>query len=325
MERYPQLYKADDTGWQNTIRHNLSLNKCFKKVPRSDTELGHSTSSSAASKGKGGYWTIDPEYMSAYHDGVFARGGVQKRRPGEVGLHPGMGPGLGDDDSGGSDTSPSDNMAGRLVDVEDDGYHNNHPHHHHIHQQQHYHHHHVHHNGMAGNTGERLSLTLTVPPPVAVPSSTSLMTPPLSSGLLQTKSKRLYVSKRHSSEPNFTNLVSPSAYIPASGSSSGRYDVFHLAELTDPSSPLDHSNSNRDISPYSIGSRGSGPGSEWDKREVKMEVDQGDPRNSYYYGNHSMSPEGSASRNVIQQAIGEIDSSHSSVAGSSMKIRDLLN
>ncbi|CAG8523756.1 7911_t:CDS:2 [Diversispora eburnea] len=91
MERYPQLYKADDTGWQNTIRHNLSLNKCFKKVPRSDTELGHSTSSSTASKGKGGYWTIDPEYMSAYHDGVFARGGVQKRRPGEVGLvHPGI-------------------------------------------------------------------------------------------------------------------------------------------------------------------------------------------------------------------------------------------
>src|SRR6266496_2058338 len=83
------------TNKQNTIRHNLSLNKCFKKVPRSDTELGHSTSSSAASKGKGGYWTIDPEYMSAYHDGVFARGGVQKRRPGEVGLHPMGGSGLG--------------------------------------------------------------------------------------------------------------------------------------------------------------------------------------------------------------------------------------
>jgi hypothetical protein len=184
---------------------------------------------------------------------------------------------------------------------------------------------------MAGNTGERLPLTLTVPPPVTVPSSTSLMTPPLSSGLLQTKSKKLYVSKRHSSEINFPNLASPSAYassVNSSGSNSGRYDVFHLAELTDPSSPLDHSNSNRDISPYSIGSRGSGPGSEWDKREVKMEVDQGDLRNSYYYGNHSnhsMSPEGSASRNVIQQAIGEIDSSHSSMAGSSMKIRDLLN
>ncbi|CAG8846593.1 26055_t:CDS:1, partial [Racocetra persica] len=106
----------------NTIRHNLSLNKCFKKVPRSDTELGHSTSSSAASKGKGGYWTIDPEYMSAYHDGVFARGGVQKRRPGEVGLHSGINnSGLGDDDSAGSDTSPSDSLGGRLVDVDDDG------------------------------------------------------------------------------------------------------------------------------------------------------------------------------------------------------------
>ncbi|CAG8444131.1 14938_t:CDS:2 [Gigaspora rosea] len=103
MERYPQLYKADDT------------------VPRSDTELGHSTSSSAASKGKGGYWTIDPEYMSAYHDGVFARGGVQKRRPGEVGIHTGINnPGMGDDDSAGSDTSPSDSLGGRLVDVDDE-------------------------------------------------------------------------------------------------------------------------------------------------------------------------------------------------------------
>jgi hypothetical protein len=264
--------------------------------------------------------------MSAYHDGVFARGGVQKRRPGEVGLHPGMGPGLGDDDSGGSDTSPSDNMAGRLVDVEDDGYHH-HSHHHHIHQQQHYHHH-VHHNG---NTGERIPLTLTVPPPVAVPSSTSLMTPPLSSGLLQNKSKKYYVpnNKRQSEQPNFTSLASPSAYtsnVNSSGSNSGRYDVFHLTELTDPSSPLDHPNSNRDISPYSVGSRGSGPSSEWDKRDIKMEIDQGDdPRNSYYYANHSISPEGSTSRNIIQQAIGEIDSSNSSMAGSSMKIRDLLN
>ncbi|CAG8567666.1 10365_t:CDS:2, partial [Ambispora gerdemannii] len=119
MERYPQLYKADDTGWQNTIRHNLSLNKCFKKVPRSDTDLvGHTTtnssttSTSSAGKGKGGYWTIDPEYMSAYHDGVFARGGVQKRRPGEgsSSIHGGSS-NAADDDSCGSDSAPGDSMA----------------------------------------------------------------------------------------------------------------------------------------------------------------------------------------------------------------------
>jgi len=188
-----------------------------------------------------------------------------------------------------------------------------------------------------GSTGERIPLTLTVPSPVAV-SSTSLMTPPLSSGLLQNKPKKFYATnKRHSSEPNFTNLTSPppSAYtssVNVSGSNSGRYDVFHLTDPTDISNPSsDHSNSNRDLSPYSVGSRSSGPSSEWNisdspiKREVKMEIDQGD-NNSYYYSNHPMSPEGSVSRSAaIQQAVGEIDSCNSSVAGSSMKIRDLLN
>lgn len=61
IERFP-YYRRNTQRWQNSLRHNLSFNDCFIKIPRRPDRPG-----------KGAYWALHPDALDMFENGSFLR------------------------------------------------------------------------------------------------------------------------------------------------------------------------------------------------------------------------------------------------------------
>lgn len=61
MDHFP-FYRQNQQRWQNSIRHSLSFNDCFIKVPRTPDRPG-----------KGSFWSLHPDSGNMFENGCYLR------------------------------------------------------------------------------------------------------------------------------------------------------------------------------------------------------------------------------------------------------------
>lgn len=66
QDNYPYYRNQGDRAWRNSVRHNLSLNDCFIKAGRADTNKGH-------------FWSIHPNCIDDFAQGDYRRRQARRR------------------------------------------------------------------------------------------------------------------------------------------------------------------------------------------------------------------------------------------------------
>ncbi|XP_038605505.1 LOW QUALITY PROTEIN: hepatocyte nuclear factor 3-beta [Tachyglossus aculeatus] len=89
MDLFP-FYRQNQQRWQNSIRHSLSFNDCFLKVPRSPDKPG-----------KGSFWTLHPDSGNMFENGCYLRRQKRFKCDKQLALKEGGGGGGGKKPGGG--------------------------------------------------------------------------------------------------------------------------------------------------------------------------------------------------------------------------------
>ena len=81
IDHFP-FYRENQQRWQNSLRHNLSFNDCFIKIPRRPDQPG-----------KGSYWSLHPDCGAMFENGSFLRRrkrfkSLRRSYAGDIGKHP---------------------------------------------------------------------------------------------------------------------------------------------------------------------------------------------------------------------------------------------